>query len=122
MTGLRVVLAEDHTLVRAGIRSLLGELSWVEVVGEAADGRDAVRLVSELAPQVVLMDITMSGLNGLDVLRAVRGRWDATELPVIMATAKDASQDVVEALELGANDYVTKPLDFPVVMARHWRR
>jgi sigma-B regulation protein RsbU (phosphoserine phosphatase) len=52
------------------------------------------------------------------VLKAIRGRWDPTELPVIMATARDASHDVVEALELGANDYVTKPLDFPVVMAR----
>jgi DNA-binding NarL/FixJ family response regulator len=57
------VLAEDHTLVRAGIRSLLAELPWVEVVGEASDGREGVRLTAELKPQIVLMDITMSGLN-----------------------------------------------------------
>ena len=69
--AVRVILAEDHTLVRAGIRSLLAELAWVEVVGEAADGRDAVRLVSELAPHVVLMDITMAGLNGLDATEQI---------------------------------------------------
>jgi len=89
-------------------------------VQTAEDGESALRLMSHANPpfDLVLLDVMMPGLNGLDVLRAVRGRWDATELPVIMATAKDASQDVVEALELGANDYVTKPLDFPVVMAR----
>jgi sigma-B regulation protein RsbU (phosphoserine phosphatase) len=89
-------------------------------VETAEDGETALRLMSKAQPpfDLVLLDVMMPGINGLDVLRAVRGRWDATQLPVIMATARDASQDVVEALELGANDYVTKPLDFPVVMAR----
>jgi sigma-B regulation protein RsbU (phosphoserine phosphatase) len=90
-------------------------------VESAADGESALRLISHSASRpfdLVLLDVMMPGLNGIDVLRALRGRWDPTELPVIMATARDASQDIVEALELGANDYVTKPLDFPVVMAR----
>ena len=89
-------------------------------VESAEDGETALRLMSRADPpfDLVLLDVMMPGLNGLDVLKALRGRWDPTQLPVIMATAKDASHDVVEALELGANDYVTKPLDFPVVMAR----
>jgi adenylate cyclase len=60
----------------------------------------------------------MPGLSGIDVLRRVRKRWPESDLPVIMATARDTTEDVVEALRLGANDYVTKPLDFPVVLAR----
>ena len=93
-------------------------------VESAAEGEAALRLITEHSRHgdrpfdLVLLDVMMPGLNGLDVLKALRSRWPPTDLPVIMATAKDASQDVVEALELGANDYVTKPLDFPVVMAR----
>jgi DNA-binding response OmpR family regulator len=66
----------------------------------------------------VLLDILMPRISGLDVLRLLRARYPAADLPVIMATAKDQSSDVVEALQLGANDYVTKPFDFPVVLAR----
>jgi sigma-B regulation protein RsbU (phosphoserine phosphatase) len=91
-------------------------------VESAPDGESALRLISQSCQarpfDLVLLDVMMPGLNGIDVLKALRGRWDPTQLPVIMATAKDASHDIVEALELGANDYVTKPLDFPVVMAR----
>src|SRR6266516_5513713 len=72
-------------------------------VQSAEDGESALRLMSKADPpfDIVLLDVMMPGINGLDVLKAVRGRWDATELPVIMATARDASQDVVAALELG---------------------
>ena len=67
MTPIRVLLADDHTLVRAGIRSLLEGLENVEVVGEAGDGQEAVRLAESLRPDVVLLDVGMPGLNGLDV-------------------------------------------------------
>jgi sigma-B regulation protein RsbU (phosphoserine phosphatase) len=66
----------------------------------------------------VILDVMMPGIDGLEVLRRLRQAHPTTELPVIMATAKDASQDVVQALALGANDYVTKPLDLPVLLAR----
>lgn len=87
-------------------------------VDTAADGNEALERVEREGYDAVLLDVMMPGINGLDVLRKLRHSHAATDLPVIMATAKDASADVVEALTLGANDYVTKPLDFPVLLAR----
>jgi class 3 adenylate cyclase/CheY-like chemotaxis protein/phosphoribosyl 1,2-cyclic phosphodiesterase len=87
-------------------------------VATAADGRQALDLVAQREFELILLDVMMPGLSGLDVLKILREGHSASDLPVIMATARDASEDVVTALGLGANDYVTKPLDFPVVMAR----
>jgi sigma-B regulation protein RsbU (phosphoserine phosphatase) len=87
-------------------------------VAVAEDGSRAIELVRERPFDLVLLDVLMPGLSGLDVLRELRQEYPATELPVIMATALSESGDIVEALRLGANDYVSKPLDFPVVLAR----
>ena len=84
----------------------------------AVDGPDALRRIAHEPFDLVLLDVMMPGMSGLEVLRRIRQNHQPTELPVIMATARDQSADVVNALELGANDYVTKPLDFPVVAAR----
>ena len=84
----------------------------------AADGAEALQMLAQKTIDLVLLDIMMPGLSGFDVLREVRLTRSAAELPIIMATARTDSEDIVEALELGANDYVTKPLDFPVVLAR----
>ena len=84
----------------------------------AADGRRAIEMIEESAFDLVLLDVMMPGLSGLEVLEIVRRSHEAVDLPVIMATAKTRSDDIVEALRLGANDYVTKPLDFPVLLAR----
>jgi class 3 adenylate cyclase len=87
-------------------------------VATAEGGQEALdRLASEHF-ELVLLDVMMPGISGLEVLKTIRQTEAASDLPVIMATARDASADVVEALRLGANDYVTKPLDFPVVLAR----
>jgi sigma-B regulation protein RsbU (phosphoserine phosphatase) len=87
-------------------------------VAVSPDGPGALALVAQRAFDLVLLDVMMPGLSGLEVLKILRQRRPATELPVIMATARDQSEEIVYALRLGANDYVTKPLDFPVVMAR----
>lgn len=87
-------------------------------VASAPDGARALELVAREPFDLVLLDVMMPGVNGLDVLRQIRQDRSATDLPVIMATARDGSEDLVEALALGANDYVTKPLDFAVVLAR----
>ena len=88
------------------------------IVDTAEDGNRALEMVAKAEYDVVLLDVMMPGVNGISVLRTLRESRSPTQLPIIMATAKDASDDVVEALMLGANDYVTKPLDFPVLMAR----
>jgi len=87
-------------------------------VKTAADGLHALELVGQGSIDLVLLDIMMPGMSGIEVLRALREQSSASELPVIMVSAKGESEDVVQALELGANDYVTKPIDFPVVLAR----
>lgn len=85
---------------------------------EADGGQRALDILSTLHVDLVLLDIMMPGIPGLEVLKRVRKTRSAAELPVIMVTARTDSEDIVEALGLGANDYVTKPIDFPVVLAR----
>lgn len=87
-------------------------------VETAEDGYQALEKLGTGHHDLVLLDVMMPGLSGLDVLKTLREARTVASLPVIMATAKDGSEDIVEALKLGANDYVTKPLDFPVVLAR----
>jgi len=84
----------------------------------AASGQAALTLVQQQAFDLVLLDIMMPELDGTAVLKMIRETFTATQLPVIMVSAKDESEDIVGALSLGANDYVTKPIDFPVVFAR----
>lgn len=85
---------------------------------EADCGPEALRLVQEQTFDVVLLDVMMPGMDGMEVLRRLRKQFSASLLPVIMVTAKTQSEDVVEALKAGANDYVTKPVDLSIVLAR----
>ncbi len=88
------------------------------VVDVAEDGFQALDWLDKNPCDLMLLDIMMPGMSGIEVLEKVRETRDGTELPIIMATAKDTRDDIVGALRLGANDYVTKPIDFPVVLAR----
>jgi diguanylate cyclase (GGDEF)-like protein len=87
-------------------------------VTEAAGGNDALEKIANQAFDLVLLDIMMPDLNGNEVLRQVRETYSDTELPIIMVSAKSQSEDVVDSISLGANDYVTKPVDFAVALAR----
>ncbi|MGI8908021.1 MAG: hybrid sensor histidine kinase/response regulator [Candidatus Sumerlaeaceae bacterium] len=87
-------------------------------VTEAENGNEALQLINDHSFDLALLDIMMPGISGIEALEVIRRRHSAAELPVIMATAKTQSEDVVEALRLGANDYITKPIDFPVLLAR----
>lgn len=87
-------------------------------VAVAADGHEALALAANHPYDLVLLDVEMPGLSGFDVLRELRASRSRTELPVIMVTARSEGADIVEAFRLGANDYVTKPIDFPVALAR----
>jgi DNA-binding NarL/FixJ family response regulator len=106
---IRVVLAEDHTLFRAGIRTLLQDMPGFEVVAEAADGREALRVIAEKQPDVALVDITMPGLNGLEVLaRLVR---DCPSVRVIILSMHAHEEYVRQALQSGAAGYLLKDAD-----------
>jgi DNA-binding NarL/FixJ family response regulator len=106
MAPIRVLLADDHELVRAGFRSLLQKLSEVEVVGEAEDGRDALRLVAQQQPDIVLMDITMPGLNGLDATARVAREFP--DVRVIILSMHANEDHVLLALRAGAMGYLLK--------------
>lgn len=114
---LRVVLAEDHTLVRAGLRTLLQQLEQVTVVGEAADGREAVALAKAHGPDVILMDITMPGLNGIDATRQVKK--ELPEVRVVILSMHSSEEHVVQALRAGASGYLLKesaPLELELAL------
>ena len=102
----RVLLADDHALVRAGIRALIGELEGVEVIAEAADGRDALRLIEELQPDIVLLDIAMPGLSGLEVLSEIATRFPSVR--TIILSVHEAGAYASEALTVGAAGYLPK--------------
>ncbi|MEU3827727.1 response regulator [Streptomyces sp. SID486] len=102
----RVVVADDQTVVREGIVMLLGLLPGVEVVGAAGDGEEAVRLVGELAPDVVLMDLRMPRCDGVEATRRIRAQYPATQVVVLTTYADDES--LFPALRAGARGYLTK--------------
>ncbi|HEX9632699.1 MAG TPA: response regulator transcription factor [Gemmatimonadales bacterium] len=106
MKRLRVVLADDHALVRSGISALLDPLDGVEVVGEAADGAAAVALVAALSPDVVLMDITMPTMNGL--VATQRLARDFPNVRVLILSVHADEEFVREALRAGAAGYLLK--------------
>jgi DNA-binding NarL/FixJ family response regulator len=102
----RVLLADDHVLVRAGIRALLDTMDDIEVIGEASDGREALGLVGQHKPDVILMDISMSGLNGLDATAIVARDHPDTRVIILSMHAGESS--VQQALGAGAAGYLLK--------------
>lgn len=108
MTGkaIRILMADDHTLVRAGLRGLLQGISGVEVVGEAEDGHDVLRLAAELHPDVVLLDVGMPGLNGLDAATQLVKADPRTR--VLILSMHSAEEYVLRALRAGCAGYLLK--------------
>ncbi len=106
MTNIRVVLADDHTLVRAGIRGLLEGLQGVEVVGEAGDGTEAMRRAEELRPDIVLLDVGMPGLNGLEAAARIMAIDGAIRVVILSMHASE--EYVLRALRAGCAGYLVK--------------
>lgn len=111
-----ILIVDDRPTGRALLKSVLAPPEYQTT--EARGGNEALDLISKYHFDLVILDVVMPDLNGLDVLKVIRQNHSESQLPVIMATMKDSIDDVVKGLELGANDYVTKPIEFPVLLAR----
>jgi two-component system response regulator NreC len=103
---LRIVLADDHTILREGLRALLTADPDFEIVGEAQDGRDAVRCVEKLEPDLLLMDLSMPRMSGMDAIREIKKRYPATR--IIALTVHKTEEYILTTLQAGADGYVLK--------------
>ncbi len=108
--SIRIVLADDHKITRQGLRSLLDKQEEMEVVAEAENGRDAVQLVEQLAPDVVIMDVTMPDLNGVEATRQIMSR--SPDVKIIGLSMHSDSLFVTEMLKSGAAGYLLKDCAF----------
>lgn len=106
---MRIVIAEDHPMFRGGVRSLLATTDDLKVVGEASNGEEAIRLAESLLPDLMLMDIRMPGMNGIEATQTIRERWPSVE--VLMLTMFLDDQSVFTAMRVGAKGYVLKDAD-----------
>jgi len=111
MTPIRVLIADDQALVRAGFHVLLDAQTDIEVVGEAENGLEAIRLVGELRPDVILMDIRMPEMDGLEATRIILGGAAEKAPRVLVLTTFDADEYVYEALRAGASGFLLKDTD-----------
>jgi sigma-B regulation protein RsbU (phosphoserine phosphatase) len=111
-----ILVVDDDESNRESLRRRLERRGCTAAV--AIDGRAALEQVAKHTFDLIILDVMMPGINGLEVLDTLRKTYTPMQLPIIMATARDQSADVVTALDRGANDYVTKPLDFAIVWAR----
>ena len=103
---VRVVIADDHSVVRMGVKAMLTAESGFEVVGEAEDGDDAITQTLELDPDILLLDLAMPRLPGLEAMRAIMGR--SPRVKIILLTATISTQQIIEALQIGARGIVEK--------------
>jgi two-component system response regulator NreC len=103
---IRVLIADDHTIVRTGVRLLLEAETDIAVVGEAEDGKEALALVEQLRPNVVLMDIAMPGVDGLEATKVIKSEWP--EISVLVLTMHRSDEYFLAMIESGASGYVLK--------------
>jgi DNA-binding NarL/FixJ family response regulator len=112
---LRVMVVDDHDLFRSGLRRLLDGEAGLQVVGEARRGEEAVRRATELCPKVVVMDVNMPGMSGIEATRAILAA--APDTAVLMLTVSDADHEVLDAVLAGASGYLLKDAKLPDIVA-----
>lgn len=105
-TRYRIILAEDHTILREGLRSLLASSQDLEIVGEAEDGREAVQLAEELKPDLILTDLSMPRMNGMEAIKEIKARSPDTKILVL--TVHKNEEYILATLQAGANGYLLK--------------
>lgn len=113
--SIRVLLVDDHIVLRDGLKSLLNHESDIEVIGDVGDGREAISAVESLQPDVILTDISMPGLNGIESVRMLR--HEHPTLKIIILSMHSGQEYVLQSLQAGANGYVVKQADASEVLA-----
>ncbi|EIK43261.1 MULTISPECIES: two-component system response regulator NarL [unclassified Cellvibrio] len=108
-TAASIMLVDDHPLLRKGLRQLLTLSGEMEVVAEASNGKDAIKLASELDPDLILLDLNMQGMDGLETLRHLRDEGVTSR--IVMLTVSDADEDVLSAISAGADGYLLKDME-----------
>src|SRR5438046_5374567 len=112
----RLLIVDDNEMNRDMLARRLARKGYEIALG--GNARQLLQRVEQEGVDLVLLDSEMPEISGLDALKTLREAYSPIELPVIMVTAKNQSEDIVKALDMGANDYLTKPIDFPVAVAR----
>jgi DNA-binding NarL/FixJ family response regulator len=102
----RILIVDDHTLLRAGLRALLAQDPSIEIVGEAANGRDAVRAIGQLSPNLVLMDLSMPGMNGVEAMTEIKRRYP--DVRILVMTLHKTEDFIHASLQAGADGYILK--------------
>ena len=108
MSRVRLVVVDDHALFRAGLISLLGEMPEFHVIGEAEDGQDALEIVSKNVPDVLLLDVNMPGMDGVEVVRHLRDLPKHQQPRILMLTISKSEEDLLGAISAGADGYLLK--------------
>lgn len=116
MSAKTVMIVDDSEVDRATLGAVLKKSNYEVIFVES--GEKCLELVSKSKPDVILLDAIMPEMDGNEVLRKLRTKYNAIELPILMVTIKSSSSDIVESLSIGANDYITKPVDFDVALMR----
>jgi DNA-binding NarL/FixJ family response regulator len=114
MEKKRLVIAEDHTILREGLKALLSTHPGIEIVGEAGDGREAIRLVEKLDPEMVMMDLSMPRMDGMEAIREIKRRWPKKK--VLALTAHKTEEYLLTTLKAGADGYLLKDSTYQEMM------
>lgn len=115
---IRVLLVDDHELIRIGIRSIIKGIPGIESIGEATNGEEALEMIASLHPDIVLLDIHMDGLNGLDALARSKERFP--DVKIIMLSMDASEEHVIQALRAGASGYLPKATSFQELATAIW--
>ena len=110
---IRVLIVDDHQVVREGLRTILDTVEDFELVGEAGDGAEAIRLAAELAPDVILMDLRMPGVGGIEAIQAIKAAGPSPE--IVILTTYDDDELILRGLRAGARGYLLKDVDRKVL-------
>ena len=114
MEKKRILIVEDHTILREGLRSLLTTNPDIEIAGEAGDGREAIYLVEKLSPDMVMMDLSMPRMDGMEAIREIKRRWPETK--ILTLTVHKTEEYILTTLKAGTDGYLLKDANYQEMM------